>query len=203
MKAINVLERKTIGHNRMAKNNIAEIAGKLVDLLDPLSPEERQRVVAASMTLLGETVPPKFNSENEKDVVDGRGDVSASGRARTWMRQNQLTDDEIQHVFQIENGEFEVLLSDIPGRDKREKTRNAYVLTGAGNLLAQGTASFTDAAARVLCEAAGCYDPGNHTKALKDKGNLFSGSKEKGWTVTGPGLKHAATLIKTIATPEK
>lgn len=186
----------------MAKHNIAEITGKIVELLDPLSPEERQRVVTASMTLLG-AVQTNFNPESEKDRVGERGAVSATGRALTWMKQNQLTDDEIQQVFQIENGEVEVLLSEIPGRDKREKTRNAYVLIGTGNLLSQGTASFTDTAARALCEASGCYDAGNHTKAIKDKGNLFSGSKEKGWTVTGPGLKHAAALIKKITKPEQ
>jgi hypothetical protein len=31
---------------------------------------------------------------------------------------------------------------------------------------------------------------------MKKPGNVLSGSKESGWTVTGPGMKTAAELIK-------
>ena len=182
----------------MGKTDIADIAGKMVKLLQPLSSEDRHRVVKGSMTLLGEV--SSLDSRNEQGGAESREENAAplSSRARMWMKQNQISLEKLQEAFQIENGQAEVILSDIPGGDKREKTRNAYVLTGVANYLTQDSPTFTDAAARALCESSGCYDKGNHATALRGKGNLFAGSKEKGWTVTGPGLKHAATLIKGL-----
>ena len=55
---------------------------------------------------------------------------------------------------------------------------------------------FDDAEARRVCEAAVCLDAKNHSTYMKEIGKLAAGSKEKGWTLTAPGLKHAATLIK-------
>src|SRR5262245_33425634 len=82
----------------------------------------------------------------------------------------------------------------VPGKNKKEKTINAYVLTGAASLLSSGEPTFTDKSAREVCSDAGCYDANNHAHNLDGKGNLFSGSKKTGWTLTAPGLTHAATL---------
>jgi hypothetical protein len=34
---------------------------------------------------------------------------------------------------------------------------------------------------------------------MSAKGNLFTGSKDKGWKLTAPGLKRGAELVKVIA----
>lgn len=181
----------------MTKPDIADVAGRVVKLLQPFSSEDRQRVVSASLTLLGETSGP--GSQIDRPNNQSGHSAAVGTRARTWMRQNSLSAADIEQAFHVENGQAEVIISDIPGKDKREKTRNAYVLTGVANLLVQDSPAFADEAARTLCVSAGCFDSGNHATALKAKGNLFSGSKGSGWTVTAPGLKHAATLIKGLS----
>jgi hypothetical protein len=55
---------------------------------------------------------------------------------------------------------------------------------------------FTDKVARETCKRLGCYAETNHATHLKKPGNVLSGSKENGWTVTGPGMKSAAELVK-------
>lgn len=72
------------------------------------------------------------------------------------------------------------------------------MLVGIAKLLSSGDPSFDDKSARALCETSGCYDSANHAASLRDKGNEFTGTKDKGWTLTTPGLKRGAILIKEL-----
>jgi hypothetical protein len=173
---------------------LAEIVGTIVKELTPLESEERRRAVHAAMTLLGEEatkLPLAVVERNEPEFAE-----TLSPRVRTWMRQNDLSMDELQQVFHIENGTVEIIAG-IPGKSNKEKVRNAYILTGISSFLSSGEQRFDDAAARGLCERVGIYDPTNHSKYMKD-GNEFMGSRAQGWTVTIPGLKAGAHIIKGI-----
>ncbi len=185
----------------MTTKKSTEIVSEIVELLTPIDSAERLRVVQASMMLLGET----FTCGSRQ--VDGGGDSlgEAEGelstlpmRARTWMKQNSITSDEIQQVFHLADDGADVIAGDVPGKNKKEKTLNAYVLAGLSKLLSTGEAAFDDKSARSLCEKFACYDPANHSSTIKDKGNEFTGAKDKGWTLTAPGLKRAAALVKEI-----
>jgi hypothetical protein len=184
----------------MSKNVLMEIVAKVVGLLEPLKPEERFRAIKSALTILGEPSEKlKVNGEGSDDpelLGDSKPNASA------WLKQNKITHEELQQVFHNADGTFSVI-SGVPGKNKREQTLNAYVLEGIKTLLATGKAYFDDQSARDLCESSGCYDTTNHAKILKNKGNLFTGTKEKGWTLTAPGLKHGAALIKEVSkTPE-
>ena len=116
-----------------------------------------------------------------------------------WLKQNSLTDAEVEVVFHLNGGEADIIAPDVPGKSKREKTLNCYILEGARELLRTGETSFADKAARTLCTQFGCFDSANHSTYIGEKGNEFTGSKDKGWTLTGPGKKRAAALVKEIA----
>lgn len=118
-------------------------------------------------------------------------------RTQAWMKQNSISSDQLLQVFHLSEGVADVIAS-MPGRNKKEQTYSAYIMTGIGQLLATGNASFDDKMARSLCEKSGCYDSANHSAHLRDRGNEFAGSKEKGWTLTAPGLKRGADLIKEM-----
>jgi hypothetical protein len=102
--------------------------------------------------------------------------------------------EQLEHSFLIKNGSAEII-AQIPGGSNREKVRNAYVLVGIANFLRTGDQKFDDTDARSLCERFGIYDSTNHSKYMKG-GNEFTGSREKGWTLTMPGLKVGANLVK-------
>jgi hypothetical protein len=136
---------------------------------------------------------PKPGEPEQDDAELG----TLSPRARSWMSQHGVSAVELQQIFHVADGEVEVIAT-VPGRNKKNQTYNAYVLTGLSQFLATGTPAFTDKAARALCEASGCYDRANHAVHMKEKGNEFTGSKDKGWTLTAPGLKRAAELIKEL-----
>ncbi len=186
----------------MTNKKTTEIVTEIVDLLTPIDSAERARVIQASLTLLGETLPvgPPRSGADGSGVAedDGGGTSTLPVRARTWMKQNGVSLEELQQVFHLEDGGAEVIAGDIPGKNKKEKTYNAYVIAGLSKLLSAGNPTFDDKTARALCDSFGCYDKANHSVTMKEKGNEFSGNKEKDWSLTAPGLKRAAALVKEM-----
>lgn len=181
----------------MAKKSITAIVATIVDELNSLTPDERQRVISASLTLLGDapTTATKSNALESQESTEEVGQLPA--RARTWMRQNGLSLEQLHELFHISPNGAEIIASGIPGKKKRDQVRNTYVLLGVAHLLSSGEVNFDDKAARALCEKYGCYDHTNHMKYMKG-GNEFTGSKDRGWTLTAPGLKHGALLIAEL-----
>lgn len=186
----------------MPEKKATEIVAEIVDLLTPIESAERLRIIQASLTLLGEassapTVAGRSNGADSPD--DNDASASLSPRTRAWMKQHNVSQEELQQVFQLDGGTADIIAGEILGKNKKEKTLNAYILVGLSKLLSTGAASFDDKAARALCVSLGCYDESNHAATIKDKGNEFSGTKDSGWTLTAPGLKRAAALVKEIA----
>jgi hypothetical protein len=182
----------------MTKKSITEIVVTFVDLLTPLPSEDRRRIIHAALTLLGEDTVAKENVGQAEQQQDSEGTSDLLPRARTWMRQNSLSIDQVFQVYHLDSNGVEVIASEIPGRNNREKVRNAYILQGIASLLQSGDARFDDVAARALCESHGFFDGTNHMKYMKG-GNEFTGSKDRGWTLTAPGLKLGASLVAQLS----
>ncbi len=179
----------------MSNNSSVELTGKIVELLSPLESEERLRIIDASLILLGE----KPAGAGKSKYLPDRDDVAIlPQRARLWIEQNKIKVEQIQQIFQLGDAAFEVIASPIPGKSTKDQTLNTYILTGIGNLLITGEPSFPDNQARSLCKNSGCYDSANHSAYLKNRGNVFTGNKKTGWSLTGPGLKLGAELIKEL-----
>ena len=187
---------------------ITGIAAKIVKMLSPLGSEDRQKVIQGSLMLLGEPSGGSVGSASGTEGAQGSGMGGAksihmvagvSPKANAWLKQNGITSGEVENVFDIADGEVTVIAAKIEGKNSKERTLNAYVIQGIGRLLATGDPSFGDKSARELCETHGCYNSPNHAVYMSAKGNLFSGSKDKGWKLTAPGLKRGAELVKTIA----
>jgi hypothetical protein len=53
--------------------------------------------------------------------------------------------------------------------------------------------------ARQFCERIGCYDQANHAAHIKNRGNEFTGDKNRGYSLTNPGIKKGVALIKELA----
>ncbi len=184
----------------MTNTSPANVMVQIVELLTPLASEERKRVVSAAMTLLGETsimqATSNVSSIESEDANDGQ---ILLPRTKTWLKQSNLAASDLEEVFHFGKDGVEFIAADVPGNNSKEKTYNAYLLTGISKFLVTGEATFDDKSARELCKTIGCYNEGNHASYLKDKKNGLTGSKEKGWALTSPGLKQAAGLITTLS----
>jgi hypothetical protein len=189
----------------MSQEPELEAMSKVLSALQPLDEAAQLRVVRwavekLKLPLIGTS--GSAGSGTFEQVVPGP--VAMEGgtipsNAALWAKQNGITPAEIEAVFHIGNGSAELIASQIPGKSNKERVLNCYIVCGALEMLRAGDASFTDKSARALCEAFGCFDTTNHAKYLNDRGNELTGSKEKGWTLTAPGKKRAAALLKEMA----
>jgi hypothetical protein len=181
---------------------------KIIEVLQPLSPEEQHRTMNAAMLFLGIAAVPAHRARDaassgnppSDDEADDHhlGEAAYPTQIKKWMRQNSVTSDELDRAFQFHaDGAFDI--HDVPGKSKKEQTLNTYIMTGLGRYLATGERRFDDAAARQTCEDVGCYDQANHAQTLKTKGAEFSGDKARGYTLSNVGIKRGAALVKELA----
>jgi hypothetical protein len=184
----------------MAKLDIPAISSKLYELLEPLEPSIRKRAIKATLTMLGDNDVDLEPDKPKEEEASGSGEgTGVPLKVRTWMRTNSITEDQLQHTFHIENGQVELIVAELPGKTGKERTVNAYILAGLTQFLETGEPKFDDKSARAVCKSHGCLDESNHAYNLKGKGNMISGTKESGWTLTGPGLKSGADIVKSTA----
>jgi len=192
---------------KMDSGKLSRATTDMVKLLDSFSSEERQKIIHASLMLLGEnevaTVPRGATDSDTPGEPSGaardKGTGGLSAKAAAWVRQNAITKDQLDHVFDIDGSAVTLIADSIPGKSVKDKTIAVYVLQGIAQLLAAGEPTFDDKAARKLCEDHGCYSSANHAVYLKALGNLVTGSKNGGWKVTTPGLKKGAEYVKEMA----
>ena len=178
------------------------VATDLYKILEPLEPEMRARAIRATLTLLGDETTKLGAGDGAGGGDGGRDetvDVNLLPKVRAWMRTNQVTQEQLDSVFHIEGDTVDLLAPEVPGKDGRVRTVNAYVLTGLGQFIRTGDAKLTDKEGRAACTKYACYQANNHATIMKEAKTVLTGDKSKGWTVTGPGLKAAAALIKEIA----
>jgi hypothetical protein len=178
----------------VAKNDIPTVSTQLYALLKPMKPEERSRAVKAAYAMLGE-IAPIAEGQSRPSEHHSNIDGELPARAKAWMKSNGVTDEQLSQMFHIADGKAEITASKALGKSAKEQTINTFVLTGISKLLEAGEAKFDDATARANCKALGCFDAGNHAKYMKQKGNLIGGSKSS-WTLTAPGMKAGAELVK-------
>jgi hypothetical protein len=172
----------------------------IIKLLEPLSSAQRQRTVAAAMMFLGEAPlekPRQEKSGGSTDNDDGGGEGDYSPQITKWMKQNEVSAEELDRVFHF-NGDGTFDLLHAPGKSKKEQTVNTYVLTGLGKYLTANDRAFDDATARANCEKIGCFDKSNHATHIKNQPE-FTGDRSKGYSITNPGIKRGAALVKEVA----
>lgn len=176
----------------------SEIIGKVIEILEPLDAETRQRALAAVQAYFGDRVGSAKVDSRLEDVGHG-APMAVSAKALHWMKQNGLSSEDLEKVYHVTSDGAEFIAGTVPGKSKKEQTFNAYILLGIAKYLISGEPNIDDKEARELCVSLACYDPANHATNFKDRGNDFAGTKERGWTLTAPGLRTGANLIKELA----
>jgi hypothetical protein len=181
--------------DRAAKADGSAALITIISELKGLDPEVCRRTLRAAMVFFGDK--PGMPSPQETDTTSDNDDGTYPSGVAKWMKEYGIAADEVDRAFHFNNGTFDIL--HVPGNSKRDQTLNAYILTGLGRYLTTGERGFDDPIARRVCERMGCYDQGNHSSTLKGAHPEFSGDKRKGYTLTNPGIKRGAELVKQIA----
>src|SRR5437868_5608246 len=118
----------------MAEKKKAAVLSQLIELLEPLEEAVRLRTVQAAMTFLGSAQGVAFNGPGRSPQVGhsspenkGGADETVPARAARWMQQNGLEMSTLESVFHFSNGEVEIIVSDVPGSEQKEKTIHCYL----------------------------------------------------------------------------
>jgi hypothetical protein len=171
---------------------VPTVATEIYKLLQPLDSDSRKLAINGALAMLGDKGLALGKSADAEGDDDTNSDYPA--KARRWMKQNAVTEAQLSQVFH--DGE---IIASMPSAHKTENAVSIYVLSGIAKLLATGEPKFDDSTARAACKSHNCLDQGNHSKTVKGSKNLLTGSTKAGYTLTAPGLKHGADLIKQIA----
>lgn len=182
--------------------NLPDVVGEIYKLLDPLESEDRQKIIKSAMMLLGEnsgSLGSGTSAGNANPEFTGADDESSFGiKANRWMQQNGIEVSAINDIFHKDDDKVEIIVGEVPGERKKNKTHNCYLLSGVRTLLESDEAKFPDSDAVSLCKHMGCHDQANHAKIRSELGNIVAGTKKGGFTLPAPGLRAAAELIKTM-----
>lgn len=191
--------------------SITKIAGQMYELLEPLSSEDRQKCIKATLVFLGEEIAagskqaPVQKAEStvngsHRQVVDVRRDLGE--KLRRWMVKHQIEQSFLDNLFHIEDEVVELIADSVPGRSKKDKTINCYLLVGIKNLIQNDEAKFQDKEALEFCQRTLSYDKNNHTTHRQALSSRASGDRSSGFSLTVPGLRDAAKLVKEMSEGE-
>jgi hypothetical protein len=190
-------------------DEIKNLVTGLYDLLLPVTDAEvRKRAVKSALMMLGDDpgfVEQKQTSSSGAAAADDANDSDSgdfNAKTRTWMKQSKLSADQLGHVFHIAGEDVQIIAHEVPGDNLRDRVVNTYVLMGLRELIRTGEPRFDEDTAKAECERLGTHGKTNHAAYAKSGGNLLAGSAKSGWTLTAPGLKAGAELVKQLTTEE-
>src|SRR5262245_17182602 len=107
----------------MTKSDLPTLTTDLYKLLEPHEPDVRQRAVRAAMVMLGGdaqavAVVPLAGDEPDED----QGGPALTPKVKVWMRTHGITREQLGNVFHLDGGASEVLPTEAPGKNGKEKT---------------------------------------------------------------------------------
>ena len=122
---------------------------------------------------------------------------------KPFLTANAITTEILEKVFHPTGPGAQLLASSIPGNGKVNKLINLSLLLCVKQGLESGSFICTLKDLRELAIHYDCYDSPNFSSTLKTNKNYFK-PREKGANLelSGPGLKKAGEIIKSIAAGE-
>ncbi len=137
----------------------------------------------------------------------GAGPASMSGAVpeavKPFLTANGITTEILERTFHPTGPGAQLLASAIPGNSKASKTVNLSLLLAVRQALDSGTFTCVLKDLRELAVHYDCYDSANFATTLKaNKGYYKPRSKGADIELSGPGLKKAGEIVKSIASEE-
>lgn len=122
---------------------------------------------------------------------------------KPFLTANAITTEILEKVFHPTGPGAQLLASTIPGNSKANKVVNLSLLLCVKQALESGGFTCTLKELRELAVHYDCYDSPNFSSTLKANKNYYK-PREKGadLELSGPGLKKAGEIIKSIAAGE-
>jgi hypothetical protein len=154
------------------------------------TPEEREPEEAR---IVSTKDAPTGRQEQPDDDLEG---VSPAGRK--WLARNELQAKQLWKLFSLGADEIDLIAGKVPGKNKKDKMHNVFLLKGIAAYLGSGAARFTHKEIKEACLHYDAFDVANFATYLKSLSADVSGSKGVGYTLTTRGITNATELVKTM-----
>jgi hypothetical protein len=138
-------------------------------------------------------------SHDQDDVEDTAENDGISSTAKKWMKRNGLESDKLSSVFSLGVDEIDLVAKSVPGKGKKERMHNVFLLKGVASYLGGGSPRFTYDQVKEALLHYDAFDGSNFAVFFKSFAPEVSGSKDAGYTLTARGLTNATALLKEIA----
>jgi hypothetical protein len=186
--------------------------------LKELEPEAQARVlkyVAEKLkirdSMLGDDAASR--QERSEDTSKDRKDEGATERredaseelegispiAKKWMARNGLEPKKLSTIFSLGVDEIDLIAKTVPGKNKKDKMHNVFLLKGVAAYVGTGVARFTHEQVKETCLHYNAFDANNFIYNFKSLAGELSGSKDTGYTLTARGLTSATELVKSMS----
>ncbi len=141
-----------------------------------------------------------FGNDGSDLALPVQSDAPPSPGDKTrWMLQQRVAQDQLDQLFHRDGENYHFIAPSMVGANNKDRSINAYVLTGLRSVLLGRGGRFTDEEARAICIQYGVYDPNNHSKLLNSLRPEITGHKASGWQLTARGLIKAGELVRQLA----
>jgi hypothetical protein len=147
------------------------------------------------------TVPATDPKPNPSAAGGGGASTGVPDAVKPFLTAQGITTETLEKAFHPTGPGAQLLASEIAGTGKAGKMINLAILLCVRQALETGAFTCTLKELREMAVHYNAYDSANFSANLKSNKNYFK-PREKGGDLelSGPGLKKAGDLIKTIAT---
>src|SRR5438067_560050 len=107
--------------NKTESSTAVEALPKLVEILSPLSPSEREKAISAVRILLADSVTSAGTHQELHVAADKQLSEGLAPKAAGWLRKNHISREQLDQIFSIEDNTFDVIATKMPGKSKRQQ----------------------------------------------------------------------------------
>src|SRR5438045_222693 len=97
--------------NKTESNTAVGVLPKLVQILSPLAPSERDKAISAAKILLAESAAAAGSAFYEPSQIEAAGGFAGGigPKVANWLRKNHISRGELDQIFSIEDNTFDVI----------------------------------------------------------------------------------------------
>jgi hypothetical protein len=146
---------------------------------------------------------PQTPGEHSGSTGGGATAHGVPDAIKPFLTANAITTENLGKVFHPTGPGAQLLVSSIPGNGKASKLVSLSLLLCVKQALESGTFTCTLKDLREMAIHYDCYDSPNFSTTLKTNKNYYKPRvKGENLELSGPGLKKAGDIIKTLAAGE-
>lgn len=179
--------------SKEARARVMSYISQMLEIPKQCLPEQYEPEPRAEHQLQSYAVTQEPSGSNEEYGLEGVSPV-----AKKWMIRNGLSVNSLSGLFSIGGDEIDLIANNVPGKSKRERMYNIFLLKGIAGYLATGAARFTHDQVKDACTHYKAYDAINFATHVKSFAADVSGSKSSEYSLTARGLSNGTELVKKM-----